>query len=178
MMKGTFRNLLVGTSVAVGMSAISAPAMAASLTNVEMFGSDYEVYGAPSAVDALTDNDRYSNVELNYLNENLSDNDTGFTGNLGSDSIKVEGITQADWDGGLGAQWMADFQAAYPEIANTSYMGMSVGSMMTAELGEVIGRSGDPNVAYMSKDDASGVIEMDLIGHYNIWDAPWLDGNI
>ncbi|NEO27941.1 MAG: PEP-CTERM sorting domain-containing protein, partial [Kamptonema sp. SIO4C4] len=41
--------------------------------------------------------------------------------------------------------------------------------------GEVIGRSGDPNVAYMSKDDASGVIEMDLIGHYNIWDAPWLD---
>ncbi|MDB9313582.1 NF038130 family PEP-CTERM protein [Spirulina sp. CS-785/01] len=174
-MKGTLKKLLVGTSVAVGMSAISAPAMAASLTNVDMFGDDYKVYGGSDPVGALTDSDRYSHVELNYLNESLADNSTGFTANLGVDEIKVEGITQADWDGDLSDQWIADFEEAYPAIANATYGGVNIGSMISGKLEEAIGRSGDPNVSYMAKNDATGEIEMDLIGHYNIWDAPWMN---
>lgn len=178
-MKGTIKTLLLSTSVAVGMSAIAAgSAVAASLSNVQMFGSDYAVYGAPDAASALTDGDRYSNVELNVADEILSNNVTGFTGNLGVDSVKVEGINQADWDGGLGTKWMADFSAAYPALATASLafnnISINLGAAIMSTASAVVGRSGDPNVAYMAKNDATGAIEMDLIGHYNIWNSPWL----
>lgn len=173
-MKGIAQKLLVGTSVLIGTIATSAPALAASLSNVQMVGTDYGVYGAADAITALTDSDRYSHVELNIADEILSNNNTGFTGNLGSDSIKVEGINQADWDGGLGTQWMADFTAAYPAVANATYGPISIGQIIAGEIQTAIGRSGDPNVAYLAKDDGSGNIEMDLIGHYNVWDAPWV----
>lgn len=175
-MKRTIKNLLVGTSVAVGMSAVAAPAFAASLTNVTMFGSDYGTYGATDAVTALTDGDNYSHVELNFSSENLSNSTTGFTGNLGVDSIKVEGITQDDWNNEVAAMWMADFTQAYPALASAEYSFMG----QTVNLGTVVGgsiaqRAGDPNVSSITKDDATGEISFDTIGHYNVWDAPWVD---
>ncbi|MCW6035737.1 NF038130 family PEP-CTERM protein [Spirulina subsalsa FACHB-351] len=176
-MKGTIKSLLISASMAVGMSAIatsSALAATLNLTNVQLFGDDYLVYGADDAITALTDTDRYSHIELNAADENLSTNTTGFTGNLGSTLVKVEGINADDWSGGLGAQWLSDFTAAYPAIAGASFMGMNLGSMIADTAATVIGRAGDPNISYMAKDSTTGVIEMDLIGHHNIWNAPWL----
>ncbi|WP_017305184.1 NF038130 family PEP-CTERM protein [Spirulina subsalsa] len=174
-MKGTIKSLLLSASMAVGMSAIAtSSALAASLTNVQIFGTDYLVYGADDAITALTDGDRYSHIELNAGDENLSTNTTGFTGLLGSNVIRVEGITDQDWSNGLGAQWLADFTAAYPTIAGASFMGVNIGSLITNTAATVVGRAGDPNISYMAKDTTTGVIEMDLIGHYNIWDAPWV----
>ncbi|MGK7929222.1 MAG: NF038130 family PEP-CTERM protein [Spirulina sp.] len=183
-MKGIAQKLLVGTSVLVGAIATSTPALASTLSNVNMFGNleGTLVYsdngsgvGVPGVIDpvtALTDGDRYSHVELNSNNELLTDNDTGFTGNLGLDAITVEGITQADWDGGLGTQWMADFALEYPTVAAALD---TANTMFGVDLySEITPRSGDPNVAYMAKNDANGDITIDLIGHYNVWEADWM----
>lgn len=176
-MTGTIQKYILGASVVVGMGALAAtPASAASLSNVQMFGDDYQTYteddvysDEQAAVNALTDSDRYTNVELNFANENLSDNVTGFTGQLGSQSVTVEGITDEDWNNGLAQQWLGDFKKEYAGLDFNLY-GVNVADVIG---NEVSSRSGDPNVASMTKNDATGEINLDLIGHYNVWNAPW-----
>jgi hypothetical protein len=185
-MTASLQKYILGASAIVGIGAIAAtPAAAASLSNVQMFGDDYRTYTGSSvsgseqdAIDALTDSDRYTNVELNFANENLSDNVTGFTGQLGSQSVTVEGITDQDWNNGLRQQWLGDFKTAYKALDTSVVIDTLFGSFplnfADTVAASLENRSGDPNVASMTKDNATGEISLDLIGHYNIWDTPWM----
>jgi hypothetical protein len=171
-----FAQLALGASFLAGM--MTAPAMAANLTGVD-FGTetDFRTYrsnpltdtetftdgDAADAISALTDNDVLTHVELATSDE-TGTSVVGFDAELGGHNIRVESVTAADWVGGLKDQWVADFIDAYPALAG--FAGLIGDTAFT--------RGGDANIGMMTKDDISGDLQVDLIGHLNVLDAPWV----
>ena len=212
-MASSLKKLLIGASVAAGMSAIaSAPAFAASLKpssiqfttngvanttanppNINTWtyapGSpvydstgisgvqrrvlnDYNNYGnMDKAAAALTDDDSATNVELWTSGETVGAH-VGFTANLGSNNIKVESLTKADWaDGKLATAWVNGFLSTYAPLLQ------SIGLTPTeSQKTDIIGyltnngfnSAGDPNVGAVTFNDQTGALKVDLVGHLDI----------
>jgi len=173
----TIQQILIGTSAAIGASLlVTAPAFAASLTNIQFNTTDYKVYtrdgSAADAASVLTDIDAVSNVELGFSTENQMAN-VGFSANLGGHAVSVETVTAADW-AVFGNQWLADFQAAYPSLFAANIMGINLGQAIAATVMSGPDRIGDPNIGSFAKDDESGVFTLHMVGHYDVLNAPWL----
>ncbi len=174
-MKGIVQKVVIGTSVLVGMGALAASSALAQTAadSINFSDSNFRTYNgttlgditngnASEAIDALTDDDLYTNVELGIAEGTT----TSFTAIFGSDEVTVSGVTLDDWANGLAAKWTADFAAAYPALAG---MGSQFGSLF-------VQRAGDPNVSSLTQAD-DGTFSMTTVGHYNLLNAPWIASN-
>ncbi len=178
-MTGLVKKFLIGASVVVGASTMGAvPTYAASLTNIQFNTSDFRTYNydtitngdEKTAIDALTDGDSNTNVELSVSTEDPTAN-IGFSGMLGGKEVKVETVTADDWNI-FGDQWLADFITEYSELG---FLAGVIGNGIK-EMGAT--RFGDPNVGGFTFDEATEEYQLDLIGHHNVLDAHYLQGNI
>ncbi|WP_413163960.1 NF038130 family PEP-CTERM protein [Capilliphycus salinus ALCB114379] len=171
-MAGLLNKFVVGASVVVGMSAVVAPAQAAVLG---MNGSDYKTYthdinnlwvgGEGAAIDALTDGDLTTNVELNYTGES-DDKNVGFTAVAGDYTVNVSSVTDAEF---LTFQdkWVADLMDAYaPLKAVWGGLSSNVQTIAKNMFTGVVG-SGDVNVAEFSLDE-TGAISMQTMGFFDL----------
>ncbi|CAC5344422.1 MULTISPECIES: NF038130 family PEP-CTERM protein [Planktothrix] len=134
-MATSLKKLLIGTSVAVGMSAVGiTPALAGSLTNATIGGTastDYLIYGKegnktvviPNSVanlQSVLDGNAVSptgNVELAASSEKdgfVFTKNTSLTGDIGGKSLTLSSLTASDWattvSGGLtlAQKWFGD----------------------------------------------------------------------
>ncbi|MEA5501162.1 MAG: NF038130 family PEP-CTERM protein [Limnoraphis robusta] len=185
-MSGLINKFFVGASVVVGMSAISVtPAFAGNLTNVQFDGTDYRTYNYETitnrveadAISALTDGDSLTNVELAASDE-MGRSRVGFSGLLNGVGVKVESVTAADWNI-FGGQWLNDFQAAYSNLSNATvsipFLGsINVGEVVAGAIQGGLARSGDVNIGSFVQDDITGEYQLNMVGHYNLLDAPYV----
>lgn len=208
-MKASIQKLLMAVTVAGGMSAIaSSPAAATTLrpSNIQ-FGTynglpqietylfknppSYETVNgisrqqldAPSrndvgkAIQALTDDSAATNVELWYASE--SPQRVGFTANLGSNTVKVESVTKADWaDGVLATAWLNGFRDRYSSLMSS--IGTTGGSNLLNDFNTNFGSfvtylstngfdtAGDPNIGAVTYNDQTGQLQVDLVGHLDV----------
>jgi PEP-CTERM motif len=208
-MTGTIQKLLIGASMVVGVGAIaSTPAIATTLkpTNIE-FGTynglpqietylfkntpEYEMVngvnrqklGNPSrnntvdAIAALTDDSAATNVEIWYGSE--TPQRVGFTANLGTNTLKVESVTKADWvDGVLATAWLNGFRNAYSglmgSIATTG--GSNLLNDFNTNFNSLVGHlktngfdtAGDPNIGAVTYNEQTGKLQVDLVGHLDV----------
>ncbi|WP_242058188.1 NF038130 family PEP-CTERM protein [Nostoc sp. FACHB-857] len=199
----TFQKLVIGASMAIGVSALAtAPAQAGTLTGATIGGTaagDYLVYdvsgnstvkvsNTQTNVQKVLDGSAASptgNVELRATTEQSGfdfTKNTTLSGQIGGQSITLSSLTATDWFGaGLnttyGAQNFANtwFNQFYDAAGLPSYI--SRAQAFNAFLG--IGgfqRSSDPNISYVNQNDTTGEIKIGLAGHYNLKDyyAPLL----
>jgi hypothetical protein len=130
---------------------------------------DFNNYGnTAKAIQALTDNDASTNVELWTNGETITDN-VGFTAQLGKNTIRVESVTQTDWaTGTLAKSWLDGFLVAFDSYL-TADMKTSVSSnydnMLTALKTKGLFSSGDPNIGDVRFDTDSNELTVDLVGH-------------
>ncbi|WP_334781844.1 NF038130 family PEP-CTERM protein [Nostoc sp.] len=119
-MKMTFQKLVIGASMAIGVSALATvPAQAGTLTGASIGGtaaSDYSVYDVQGNSTILLDNTSKSanvqkvldgnaanptgNVELRASSEQANfdfTKNTSLTGQIGGQSITLSSLTSADW---------------------------------------------------------------------------------
>jgi hypothetical protein len=184
-MSGLINKFVVGASVVVGMSAISVtPAFAGNLTNVQFDGTDYRTYNYETitnrveadAISALTDGDSLTNVELAASDE-MGKSHVGFSGLLNGVGVKVESVTAEDWNI-FGGQWLKDFQAAYSNLFNatvsTPLGSINLGKVVAGAIQGGLARSGDVNIGSFVQDDITGEYQLNMVGHYNLLDAPYV----
>ena len=194
-MAALLKKLLIGTSVAVGMSAAGmAPAFAGSLTNVTIGGSgsgatDYLLYGVSGNQTVVIPNNLANlqsvltgdaasptgNVELAASSERPGfnfNNNTTLTGNIGGLSLTLSSLTLADWtaqvEGGLtfGRKWFNDALSAN---GFSSLFGNPLFYGLAWDNFTAKGgfqRFSDPNISYVNQD-ATGKISIGLAGHYD-----------
>lgn len=178
-MKMTFQKLVIGTSMAIGMSALAtAPAHATSFTfdnntaeiNTYTGGSNGTFIrgdaqgGTDAAITALTDNDPTSNVELWYSTENPTSN-VGFTATQGNYSATVSSVTAADWSS-FGSQWMGDLLNAYSDFKPVwNSFSDSTKSLITSSFGSL--GIGNPNIGSFQFSQNGGV-ELTLVGDLDV----------
>ncbi|HEY9597636.1 MAG TPA: NF038130 family PEP-CTERM protein [Cyanophyceae cyanobacterium] len=129
------------------------------------------------------------NVELFANSETLSLNAflgytkaTSLSGNLGSKSITLSSLTAKDWFGSnldtsygaknLANEWFNAALSAYNVNDNLlGLLGLTKAGIFNAALNNgVFQRFSDPNIAYVSQDDATSKLEVGLIGHFNALD--------
>ncbi|MEC4985508.1 MAG: NF038130 family PEP-CTERM protein [Oscillatoria sp. PMC 1068.18] len=177
-MKNSIKKIFLGASVAVSFSAIATnSAWAGTLkpTNIQFNTDNFQTYNGTNigdisqadqaeAIQALTDDDLYTNVELWAFGEQVLDN-VGFSANLGSHQVSVESVTAADW-AIFGQQWLDEFLGAYnlTNVLTGSQYQQALGVLTTQGLA----RSGDPNVSNLTLNEETGEIEIGLIGHYDL----------
>ncbi|MEC4893692.1 MAG: NF038130 family PEP-CTERM protein [Oscillatoria sp. PMC 1051.18] len=177
-MKNPIKKILLGASVVVSVSAIatnSAWAGTLKATNIEFNTDNFQTYNGPDnsdisqrdeaqAIQALTDDSLYTNVELWAFGEDVLEN-VGFSANLGSHQVTVETVTGADW-AIFGQQWLDDFLGAYnlTNVVTANQYQQALTSLTT--LGRP--RSGDPNISNLTLNEETGEIEIGLIGHYDL----------
>jgi hypothetical protein len=129
------------------------------------------------AIQALTDDSSATNVELWYASE--TPQRVGFTANLGTNTLKVENVTKADWaDGVLATAWLNGFRNQYSSLMssiattggsnmlndfNTNFNSL-VGYLRTNGFDVV----GDPNIGSVTYNDQTGQLQVDLVGHLDI----------
>ncbi|MGB3189328.1 MAG: NF038130 family PEP-CTERM protein [Limnoraphis sp.] len=171
-MSGLLNKFVVGASVIVGMSAVVAPAQAGVMG---MNGSDYATYthnsgnlwvgGEGAAINALTDGDMTTNVELGYETEN--DNAiAGFTAVAGDYTVNVSSVTDAEFLT-FQDQWVADLLDAYaPLKAVWDNLAAPVQTVAKSVFTDVVG-SGDVNVAEFSLDE-TGAVSMQTMGFFDL----------
>ena len=193
-MAALLKKLLIGTSVAVGMSAAGmAPAFAGSLTNATIGGSaptDYLLYGVsgnqtvvipntPANLQSVLSGDAASptgNVELAAKSEKANfdfSKNTTLTGNIGGLSLSLSSLTLADWTadvgGGLtfGKKWFNE------ALINNGYSKfIQFGGKAYSDAWNLFSTQGgfqrfsDPNISYVNQD-ATGKISIGLAGHYD-----------
>ncbi|CAD5924843.1 NF038130 family PEP-CTERM protein [Planktothrix agardhii] len=175
-MAASLKKLLIGTSVAVGMSAVaSLPAKAASLdfNNSE---TNYATYthnsnnlwikgNEAAAISALTDNNIQTNVELNYTNETNSSS-VGFTAKAGKHTAKVSSVTTEEFNAFQG-EWLSGLLNAYQPLKNV----LSASSQAFQDAALVAFKSsvgfGDPNIAEFSLDK-TGAMSMKTLGFFDL----------
>lgn len=175
-MAGFAKKVLIGASLAAGLSAVAgAPAHALS---IEFHGEEniksYTHQDGNLWVDAdasyLTDNDLTTNVELWFYGEIVGDN-IGFTATEGSHEVKVESVTAADW-AVLADDWMNDLLEVYTQqqpFLQGVWDGLpSFTQRNIKSLFPLIG-AGDPNIAEFSLD-ATGAVDIQMAGWGNLWD--------
>ncbi|MEL0590837.1 MAG: NF038130 family PEP-CTERM protein [Planktothrix rubescens PR222] len=175
-MAASLKKLLIGTSVAVGMSAVaSLPAKAASLdfNNSE---TNYATYthnsnnlwikgNEAAAISALTDNNIQTNVELNYTNETNSSS-VGFTAKAGKHTAKVSSVTTKEFNA-FQEEWLSGLLNAYQPLKNVwsassqAFRDVALGAFKSS-----VG-FGDPNIAEFSLDK-TGAMSMKTLGFFDL----------
>ncbi|WP_445631555.1 NF038130 family PEP-CTERM protein [Nostoc sp. DSM 114167] len=177
-MKTTFQTLVIGASMAIGMSALAtAPAHATSFSfdnngeiNTYTGGSNGTFIkgnaqgGTKAAIKALTDNDSSSNVELWYSSETPGSN-VGFTATKGNYSATVSSVTANDWNS-FGSQWLGDLLSSYTPFQSV-WNGFSADSksLVTSYFPSL--GMGDPNIGGFQFGQNGGV-ELKLVGHLDV----------
>lgn len=199
-MKMTFQKLVIGASMAIGVSAIATvPAQAGTLTGATIGGtaaSDYLVYDVsgnstvliPSSqtnVQKVLDGDAAhptGNVELRASSEAAGfdfNKNTTLTGQIGGQSITLSSLTATDWfstGSGLSTSYGANNFANtwFNQFYDAAGLGASFiprSQAFTAFLGiNGFQRSSDPNISYVNQNDTTGDIKIGLAGHYNLKD--------
>ncbi|MGJ5675109.1 MAG: NF038130 family PEP-CTERM protein [Nostochopsis sp.] len=173
-MKRTFQTLMIGASIAVGVSAIAttpAHAVTFSFNNLNEIntytgssnGKFIQGNGA-AAIKALKDKDPSSNVELWYSTENPTSN-VGFTATQGKYSATVSSVTTSDWNN-FGSQWLGDLLNQYTPFQSI-WNGFSAESksLVTSYFPSL--GMGDPNIGGFQFGKNGGV-ELKLIGHLDV----------
>jgi predicted nucleic acid-binding Zn-ribbon protein len=173
-MKMTFQKLVIGASMAIGVSALAtAPAQAVSFefnnlneTNTYTGGSNGKFIkaNAAAATKALVDKDSSSNVELWYSSENPTSN-VGFTATQGNYSATVSSVTDNDWSS-FGSQWLGDLLNNYTPFKSV-WNGFSADSksLVTSYFPSL--GMGDPNIGGFQFGQNGGV-ELKLVGHLDV----------
>ncbi|MEH2208714.1 MAG: NF038130 family PEP-CTERM protein [Nostoc sp.] len=177
-MKTTFQTLVIGASMAIGVSALAtAPAHATSFNfdnngeiNTYTGGSNGTFIkgnaqgGTKAAIKALTDNDSSSNVELWYSSETPGSN-VGFTATKGNYSATVSSVTTNDWNN-FGSQWLGDLLSSYTPFQSV-WNGFSADSksLITSYFPSL--GMGDPNIGGFQFGQNGGV-ELKLVGHLDV----------
>lgn len=187
-MVGVLKKLVVGTSVALGMSAIATtPAMAGSITDSNVSGSDYYLYEAIGGETVFNNNADLSsilegsagspggNLELFASSEQPGadfSQPTSLSGTIGGQDITISSLTAADWTKDVGGgvsfaqQWFG--KALAENGVNLGiFEGLAFGKFVT---NGGLQRFSDPNISYVNQDDSSGEISIGLAGHYNAAD--------
>lgn len=198
-MKAIVNKLLIGASIAAGMSAlVTSPAFAGSLKNPTISGGQYIKYDADnkntyenknaSLLDILTGDSSSptGNVELfsdsetsTYSNPNNFKNApvTTLSGEIGGQSITLSSLTGADWFTTKSGTYNTSFGA--DNLANRWFKefitkaGQSYNPFMYNNFLNNGGfqRSSDPNISYVNQDDSTGLIKIGLAGHFNLKDV-------
>ncbi|MBD2524335.1 MULTISPECIES: NF038130 family PEP-CTERM protein [unclassified Nostoc] len=199
-MKMTFQKLVIGASMAIGVSAIATvPAQAGTLTGATIAGtaaSDYLVYdvsgnstvlvsNTPINVQKVLDGNAANptgNVELRASSEAAGfdfNKNTTLTGQIGGQSITLSSLTATDWfstGSGLSTSYGANNFANtwFNQFYDAAGLGASFiprSQAFTAFLGiNGFQRSSDPNISYVNQNDTTGDIKIGLAGHYNLKD--------
>jgi hypothetical protein len=175
-MATSLKKLLIGTSVAVGMSAVaSLPAKAASF-DFDNSETNYATYTHNSnnlwiqgnevaAISALTDGNLQTNVELNYTNETNSSS-VGFTATAGKHTAKVSSVTSTEFNAFQG-EWLNGLLNAYQPLKNV----WSASSAVFQDVALGVFKSsvgfGDPNIAEFSLD-STGAMSMKTLGFFDL----------
>ncbi|MBN3886784.1 MAG: NF038130 family PEP-CTERM protein [Nostoc sp.] len=177
-MKMNFQKLVIGASMAIGVSALAtAPAHATSFSfnntgeiNTYTGGSNGTFIkgnaqgGTNAAIKALTDNNSSSNVELWYSTENPTSN-VGFTATQGNYSATVSSVTASDWSS-FGSQWLGDLLSTYTPFKSVwNGFSASTQSLVTSYF-PLLGM-GDPNIGSFQFGQNGGV-ELSLVGHLDV----------
>ena len=194
-MKKIVKKLLLGASIAAGVSAIATtPAFAGTLTNANIGGTastDYYVYDLNNSgtqtvkvesnlanVQKVLDGNAAKptgNVELRASSEQSGfdfTQNTTLTGKIGDKDITLSSLTLDDWlspaTGGLtfGQKW---FNEALSANGFASLIGtnQAKGLFTTFSLQKGFQRFSDPNISYVNQDDTTGLISIGLAGHYD-----------
>ncbi|WP_245245972.1 NF038130 family PEP-CTERM protein [Nostoc sp. ATCC 53789] len=196
----TFQKLVIGASMAIGVSAIATvPAQAGTLTGATIGGteaSDYLVYDVQGnstiSVDKTSANvqkvldgnaaNPTGNVELRASSEAVGfdfNKNTALTGQIGGQSITLSSLTATDWfstGSGLSTSYGVNNFANtwFNQFYDAAGLGASFiprSQAFTAFLGiNGFQRSSDPNISYVNQNDTTGDIKIGLAGHYNLKD--------
>ena len=201
-MKITFQKLVIGASMAVGVSAIATiPAQAGTLTGATIGGTaatDYLVYDSNGTNTFAVPNSQINvqkvldgsavnptgNVELAASSEkagfNFSKNTT-LQGQIGGKDITLSSLTASDWTSSyqgttFGQYW---FNQALASNGFGSLVGTTTGQVLFANFVNQGGfqRFSDPNISYVNQNDSTGLISIGLAGHYNASSLLWLASN-
>ncbi|MBN4002998.1 NF038130 family PEP-CTERM protein [Nostoc sp. LPT] len=172
-MKMTFQKLVIGASMAVGVSVATAPAHATSFSfnnpnEIKTYtgGSNgkFIANDTVAASKALSDANLSSNVELWYTDENPTSN-VGFTATQGNYSATVSSVTANDWNS-FGSQWLGDLLNSYTPF-KTVWNGFSASTQsLVASYFPLLGM-GDPNIGSFQFGQNGGV-ELTLVGHLDV----------
>jgi len=195
-MKMTFQKLVIGTSMAIGVSALATvPAEAGTLTGATIGGtaaSDYLVYDSNATntftvantsanVQKVLDGNATNptgNVELRASSEGVGfdfTKNTSLTGQIGGKSIILSSLTEADWfstGSGISKTYGANNFANtwFKQFANAA--GLTANSIPLAYNAffgiKGFERSSDPNISYVNQNDITGDIKIGLAGHLNL----------
>ncbi|HAN73330.1 MAG TPA: PEP-CTERM sorting domain-containing protein [Planktothrix sp. UBA8407] len=179
-MATSLKKLLIGTSVAVGISATaSLPAKAASFdfNNSE---TNYATYthnnsnnnsnlwiksNEAAAISALTDGNLQTNVELNYTNETNSSS-VGFTATAGKHTAKVSSVTTAEFNTFQG-EWLNGLLNAYQPLKNVWNSSSALVQSAALEAFKSSVGFGDPNIGEFSLDE-TGAVSMKTLGFLDL----------
>jgi hypothetical protein len=175
-MAASLKKLLIGTSVAVGMSAVaSIPAKAASFdfNNSE---TNYATYthnsnnlwiqgNEAAAISALSDNNLQTNVELNYTNETNSSS-VGFTATAGKHTAKVSSVTTDEFNAFQG-EWLNGLLNAYQPLKNVWNSSSALVQSAALEAFKSSVGFGDPNIGEFSLDE-TGAVSMKTLGFLDL----------
>ncbi|WP_445635758.1 PEP-CTERM protein-sorting domain-containing protein [Nostoc sp. DSM 114161] len=172
-MKMTFQKLVIGASMAIGVSVATAPAHATSFSfnnanEIKTYtgGSNgsFIANNTVAASQALSDGNASSNVELWYSTENPTSN-VGFTATQGNYSATVTSVTADDWNN-FSSQWLGDLLSTYTPFQSV-WNGFSANtkSLVTSYL-PLLGM-GDPNVGNFQFGQNGGV-QLTLVGHLDV----------
>lgn len=198
-MKRAVKKLLVVTSIAAGMGGIfTAPALAGSLTNSTIVGSqvkiggsaadDYYVYDSNDdntfKVDSTQANvqrvlygnadDTRGNVELASGSEGNGfdfTKNTTLEGEVGGQDIILSSLTEDDWARDMGGG-MTFGQSWFNEVLMANGFNSLVGNDSIFNIFKFQGgfqRFSDPNISYVNQD-SSGDINIGLAGHFDATD--------
>ncbi|WP_334984774.1 NF038130 family PEP-CTERM protein [Nostoc sp.] len=174
-----FQKLVIGASMAIGVSALAtAPAHATSFSfdnntgeiNTYTGGSDGTFIrgnaqgGTNAAIQALTDNDPTSNVELWYSTENPTSN-VGFTATQGNYTATVSSVTANDWNN-FGSQWVGDLLNTYTPFKSVwNGFSASTKSLITSSFSSL--GIGDPNIGGFQFGQ-NGAVQLQLVGDLDV----------
>lgn len=192
-MKKTFQTLMIGTTMAVGLSAIATtPAQAASLTNATIGGtnpSDYLVYDANDTntfvvpntlenVQKVLDGNATNptgNVDLATSSEQPGfdfTKNTTLEGTINGKNLILSSLTADDWSSSFqgttfGEYW---FNQAISVNGFGNLLGTPIGDFLFTSFLNNGGYEefSDPNISYVNQDDTSGLISIGLAGSLDV----------
>ncbi|MBD2729160.1 NF038130 family PEP-CTERM protein [Nostoc sp. FACHB-892] len=172
-MKMTFHKLVIGASIAIGVSVATTPAHATSFSfnnpnEIKTYtggsNGNFIANDTVAASQALSDGNPSSNVELWYSSENPTSN-VGFTATQGNYSATVSSVTASDWNS-FGSQWLGDLLSAYTPFQSV-WNGFSANTqLLVASYFPLLGM-GDPNIGSFQFGQNGGV-ELTLVGHLDV----------
>ncbi|QMS88726.1 PEP-CTERM sorting domain-containing protein [Nostoc edaphicum CCNP1411] len=195
-MKMTFQKLVIGASMAIGVSALAiVPAQAGTLTGATIGGtasSDYLIYDVSGNSTVLVPNTQTNiqkvldgnaanptgNVELRASSEGSGfdfTKNTTLTGQIGDKSITLSSLTATDWFS-TGSELSTNYGAK--NFANTWFNEFAKAAGLGANLiptaynmflsSNGFQRSSDPNISYVNQNDITGDIKIGLAGHFDL----------